>query len=62
MGRMKDFYIQELEKEWARLEEMGVSPDKAYAQAGENVYNTFRERLRSHLDMAETEQALDRTR
>jgi hypothetical protein len=55
---MKDFYIQELEKEWARLEEMGVSPDKAYAQAGENVYNRHREKLRLH----PTEQALDRTR
>jgi hypothetical protein len=58
MGYYKDQYIRELEEEWARLEEMGVSPDKAYAQAGENVYNRHREKLRLH----PTEQALDRTR
>ena len=62
MGFFKDIYINQLEREYEKLVAQGVMPDRAYTQAGENVYNTFRERLRSHLDMAETEQLLDRTR
>ena len=60
MGFFKDIYINQLEREYEKLVAQGVMPDRAYAQAGENVYKRMREIVASELDKGD--QALDRTR
>ena len=50
MSKMKDLYIIELERIAAELECRGVPPERAYAIAGQQAYDSLKNRWRTQLD------------
>ena len=52
---LKDFYIAELERIQAELEERGLDPDKAYRFASDRAYPAMQDRLADMADRLKDE-------
>ena len=60
MSKMKDLYIQELERIAAELERQGCPPERAYAIAGQQAYDSLKDRWADYLDTARQRQQDDK--